>query len=133
MANFIGRVELPNQVAYELHDSEFIEDTRSSGGSNLTGVSKAPSLFDGMQITFWMNYSADVNVTLNLTLSGGNKTGAIPCYYSGSKRLSTEYPAGSAIRFIYRESAVIDGVNVGRGWWADASPSDALEWEVFGS
>ena len=59
-------------------------------------------------------------VTLELTLSGGGTTGAIPVYYSGTTRLTTHYPAGNAIRLIYKVDAPI-GEAYYTGWWADAN------------
>lgn len=120
MANFVQQLNIEGST-YDLHDSEFIVDTRTASGAALTGVSKAPALFDGMQITFWMNYAAASNATLNLTLADGTTTGAIPCYYSGTTRLSTNYAAGNAIRFIYRENVTIGSTTIAAGWWGDAN------------
>lgn len=120
MANFLQQIKLDEEL-YDLHDSEFIIDTRTASGAALTGVSKAPALFDGMQITFWMNYAAASNATLNLTLADGSTTGAIPCYYSGTTRLGTNYAAGNAIRFIYRENVTIGSTTIAAGWWSDAN------------
>lgn len=122
MANFIQQFNAGG-ITYDLHDSEFIIDTRTASGAALTGVTKAAALFDGMQITFWMNYAAASNATLNLTLADGTTTGAIPCYYSGTTRLGTHYAAGNVVHFTYRENVTIGSTTVARGWWGDANYS----------
>ena len=122
MANFLQQLRLGG-TTYDFYDSEFIIDTRSASGAALTGISKAPALFDGMQITFWMNYAAASNATLNLTLADGSTTGAIPCYYSGTTRLGTNYAAGNAVHFTYRANVTIGSTTIAQGWWADAGSS----------
>lgn len=122
MANFIQQFNAGG-ITYDLHDSEFIIDTRTASGAALTGETKAAALFDGMQITFWMSYAAASNATLNLTLADGTTTGAIPCYYSGTTRLGTHYAAGNAVHFTYRENVTIGSTTVAHGWWADANYS----------
>lgn len=47
MANFIQQIKVGDSL-YDIHDSEFIVDTRSTAVADWTGVSKAPALFDGM-------------------------------------------------------------------------------------
>ena len=120
MANFLQQLRLGG-TTYDFYDSEFIIDNRSAAGAALTGVSKASTLFDGMQITYWLNKAAGENATLNLTLASGTTTGAIPCYYSGTTRLGTEYEPGNTIRFTYRENVTIGATTIAAGWWADAN------------
>ena len=132
MANFLQQIKLDGEL-YDLHDSEFIIDNRTAAGAALTGVSKAPALFDGMQITYWLNYAAGTNATLNLTLADGTKTGAIPVYYSGTTRLTTHYGAGNAIRMVYRENAYSAGTARGAGWWCDANYYSDTNYDIFGT
>ena len=132
MANFIEQIELGEEL-YDLHDSEFIIDNRTASGAALTGVSKAPALFDGMQITYWLNYAAASNATMNLTLADGTKTGAIPVYYSGTTRLTTHYAAGNVLHMTYRENAVISGTARGEGWWCDANYYSDSNYDIFGT
>ena len=120
MANFLQQLRLGG-TTYDFYDSEFIIDNRSAAGAALTGVSKASILFDGMQITYWLNKAAGENATLNLTLASGTTTGAIPCYYSGTTRLGTEYEPGNTIRFTYRENVTIGATTIAAGWWSDAN------------
>lgn len=132
MANFIQQFNAGG-ITYDLHDSEFIIDTRTASGAALTGETKAAALFDGMQITFWMNYAAASNATLNLTLADGTTTGAIPCYYSGTTRMGTQYAAGNAIHFTYRENVTIGSTTVAAGWWGDANYSVSdTNYDIFG-
>jgi len=100
---------------------EIIVGTQASSTSAWTGVASFSTLTDGQQIVYWLPIAAtSTAVTLELTLSGGGTTGAIPVYYSGTTRLTTHYPAGNAIRLIYKVDAPI-GEAYYTGWWADAN------------
>ena len=100
---------------------EIIVGTQVASTSAWTGVASFSQLSDGQQIVYWLPISSSsTGVTLELTLSGGGTTGAVPVYYSGTTRLSTHYPAGNAIRLIYKENAPIGG-DTYTGWWADAN------------
>lgn len=119
MANFIQQFKVGDQT-YDLYDSEFIVDTRTAAGASLTGLTKSSALFDGMQITFWLAYASAANATLTLTFPDTTTTGAIPCYYNGTTRLSTHYPAGSIIHFTYRTNVTIGSTTISAGWWSDS-------------
>ena len=99
---------------------DFIVGTQTAATGSWTGVASFAELHDGQQITYWLPYAGVGSATLNLTLSDGSTTGAIPCYYGGKTRLTTHYPAGSAIRLIYRVNANISDASY-TGWWADAN------------
>ena len=100
---------------------EIIVGTQIASTSAWTGVASFSQLSDGQQIVYWLPISStSTAVTLELTLSGGGTTGAVPVYYSGTTRLSTHYPAGNAIRLIYKVDAPISGGTY-TGWWADAN------------
>lgn len=127
--NFINSIK-PNNSSpnYYLQncDVDFVIDNRTTSGAALTGVCHKTELYDGMQIVYWLVWGAGSNATLNLTLGGPDgtgtaTTGAIPCYYGGSTRLTTHYSAGNAVRFTYRKNAYIGTTLVGEGWWADAN------------
>ena len=100
---------------------EIIVGTQTSSTSAWEGDASFSTLTDGQQIVYWLPIAAtSTAVTLELTLSGGGTTGAIPVYYSGTTRLTTHYPAGNAIRLIYKVDAPI-GEAYYTGWWADAN------------
>lgn len=48
-------------------------------------------------------------------------TEAIPCYYGGTTRLSTQYGAGNILHLTYRENAAVFSTTIAKGWWADAN------------
>lgn len=98
----------------------FITGTQTAATGTWTGTAPFTELKDGQQITYWLPYAGSGNATLNLTLSDGTTTGAKNVYYGGITRLTTHYPAGSAIRLIYRSNASINGSTY-TGWWADAN------------
>ena len=54
-------------------------------------------------------------------LKDNTTTGAVPCYYSGTTRLSTHYSAGNAIHLTYRVNVTIGTTTIAKGWWADAN------------
>ena len=100
---------------------EIIVGTQTESTSVWTGTASFAHLSDGQQIVYWLPVaSTSTAVTLELTLSGGGTSGAVPVYYSGITRLSTHYPAGNAIRLIYKVDAPISG-DTYTGWWADAN------------
>ena len=100
---------------------EIIVGTQTESTSAWTGTASFAHLSDGQQIVYWLPVaSTSTAVTLELTLSGGGTSGAVPVYYSGITRLSTHYPAGNAIRLIYKVDAPISG-DTYTGWWADAN------------
>ena len=100
---------------------EFVVGTQTSYTAAWTGNVGFSELHDGQQITYWLPIGSGSNVTLDLTLSDGSATGAIPCYFGGSTRLGTQYAAGNVVRLTYRENVVIGSVSIPKGWWADAN------------
>lgn len=101
----------------------FIAGTQTAATGSWTGnASSILSLFDGLTIRYWLPYAVSGNATLNLTLADGTTTGAIPCYYGGTTRLTTHYGAGNIITLTYRENVTIAGSEtIYTGWWADAN------------
>ena len=75
--------------------------TQTASTGSWTGNIDAPALYNGMTIEYWLPYAGSGNATLNLTLSGGGTTGAIPIYYTGNSRLTTHRPANSLITMTY--------------------------------
>lgn len=100
---------------------EFVVGTQTSYTATWTGNVGFSELHDGQQITYWLPIGSGSNVTLDLTLSDGSATGAIPCYYGGTTRLGTQYAAGNVVRLTYRENVVIGSASIPKGWWADAN------------
>lgn len=101
---------------------DVIVGTQTAVTGSWTGVAKFAELKDGQRIAYWLPYNGSGNATLNLTLSNGSKTGAINCYYGGTSRLATQYPAGNVIHFTYKKDISINGSSTKyTGWWADAN------------
>ena len=75
----------------------------------------------------WTDTSSNQQIYLKLTLSNGNQTDWIPCYYSNTGRLTTHYGSGIPIIFTYREnmlagaSETSSGYAIIRGFYADAN------------
>lgn len=113
-------VAAQNAAQQALSNTEVVVGTQTAATGSWTGVASFSSLKDGQQIVYWLPYAGSGYASLNLTLSTGATTGAIPCYYSGSTRISTHYPAGNAIHLTYRVDANVNGTNY-TGWWADAN------------
>lgn len=101
--------------------NSFIIGTQTAVTGTWTGKAAFSTLRDGQQITYWLPFNGSGNATLNLTLSDGETTGAIPCYYSGTSRLATHYAAGNSVRLTYRENVTIGSTTITKGWWADAN------------
>ncbi|MBP3647454.1 MAG: hypothetical protein J6K55_13640, partial [Clostridia bacterium] len=100
---------------------EMVVGTQTATTASWAGVSSMTELKDGAQIAYWLPQTSGSNVTLNLTLADGSTTGAIPVYYSGGTRLSTQYSAGNIVRLTYRENAKYYTSTIVQGWWADAN------------
>lgn len=63
---------------------EVIIGTQTSATANWLGTSTQSALYDGMRILYYLPRKGGLYPTLNLTLSGGNTTGAINVYrYKG--------------------------------------------------
>ena len=84
---------------------ELIIGTQSSSTASWTGTSsRITVLSNGLRILYKLPYAGKSNVTLNLTLANGTATGAIPCYYTGTTRLGTQYGANAVIELVYDDS-----------------------------
>ena len=101
---------------------DVIVGTQTGTTGSWTGVAKFSELKDGQRIAYWLPYNGSGSATLNLTLANGTTTGPINCYYSGSTRITTHYPAGNVIHLTYKKNMSIAGSStVYTGWWADAN------------
>ena len=98
-----------------------VTGTQTGETGSWTGVAPFTTLEDKQRITYWLPYNGSGNATLNLTLSDGSTTGAVPCYYGGVTRLTTHYAGGNAIELTYRENVTIGYTTIEKGWWANAN------------
>ena len=101
--------------------NDTIVGTQTAATAAWTGVASFSQLTDGQQITYWLPYASTGAATLALTLSDGSVTDAVPCYYGGTARLSTQYGMGNALHLTYRENVTLFSINIPEGWWADAN------------
>lgn len=115
---------LPSNYITAVGTGEIIVGTQTAVTGSWTGIANFDILKDGQEITYWLPYAGSGNATLNLTLSGGNTTGAKNVYYSGTTRCTTHYAAGNIIRMVYRENVQIAGSGSYTGWWCDANYAD---------
>ena len=116
--------DIENELDNYKAESEVIVGTQTTSTANWTGNANFKELKDGQQIIYWLpvNTPSSTNVTLNLTLPDGTKTGAKNVYYGGTTRLQSHYNAGNAIRLIYRENISINNSSTKyTGWWSDAN------------
>lgn len=106
-----------------------VNGTQTASTSAWTGVAPFASLEDGQVINYYLPLaSTNTSVTLNLTLSGGNTTGALPVYYqNGTDRMTTHFGRGSVITLMYRTNRVnSSGTAVTNSWYhlADRDTTD---------
>lgn len=66
---------------------------------------KITELVAGTHLQYKLSSAGASNVTLTLTLANGTTTSAIPCYYSNTTRLSTQYGINAVIDLVYDGSA----------------------------
>ena len=102
--------------------NDIVVGTQTASTNKWTGVTGLSSLKDGQQLTYWLPFAGtSSSATLTLTLKDGTSTGAVPCYYSGTTRMTTHYAAGNAIHLTYRENVTIGSTPIAKGWWGDAN------------
>ena len=101
---------VPTNVSAFTNDAGYlncpiIEDTRSSAVAAITGVASFESLTNGQRIVLHFKYRNEASPTLQLTLSGGTTTSAIPLYQNYNSGVGTltvqAMPAGSYGEFVY--------------------------------
>lgn len=102
-------------------NTDVIVGTQTATTASWTGIASFSSLVDKQQIVYWLPQTSSSNATLNLTLSDGSATGAVPLYFGGTTRLGTQYAAGNAVHLVYRENVTIGSTTIAKGWWADAN------------
>ena len=117
---------------------EYIIGTQTAVTGSWTGISNTISeLKDGTQIRYWLPCAGSGNATLNLTLTNGTTTGAIPIYRQGgsvsngnvvANRVTTHFPTGSVVSMTYGVDRSISVVSSGTtytglftGWFADGA------------
>lgn len=122
-----------------LQSVEYIIGTQTGVTGSWTGKSTGMSaLRDGAQIRYWLPHAGSGNATLNLTLSNGTTTGAIPVYRQGgsvnssnavvANRVTTHFPPGSVVPMTYGVNRPISVVSNGTsytglftGWFVDGA------------
>ena len=98
--------------------AEVIVGTQTASTSSWKGAASFSELRDGQAILYWLPYAAkSSSVTLNLTLSDGPETGALPVYINGTTRCTTHVAAGNVIQMTYRVNTPIAGSGSYTGWW----------------
>lgn len=107
-----------------INDSEFIVGTQTAATGSWTGATTDAELYDGKQITYWLPFAGSGNASLNLTFPDNTTSGAIPCYYGGTSRLTTHYGAGNTVRLTYRKNVTVGSTTIAEGWWADSNYTD---------
>ena len=97
--------------------------TQTAATGSWTGVSRlatAADMTSGYRFTYWLPYGGSGNASLTLTFGDGT-TKTINLYIRGTSRLTTHYPAGTKIDFVYFENISIAGSStLYTGAWPDA-------------
>ena len=139
--NFLSKIQpLGSSITYQIHDSiinEVIIGTQTEDTNAWTGTSSyIGSLYHGLSIKYYLPYDGNSNgATLNLTLSDGTTTGAIPIYYDGQTRITTHYGAGSMLHLTYLDDNIIapapSRMTMVSGYWiADANYNTDSDYRV---
>lgn len=117
-----GNADTLNGKTGSYYDIPFVVGSQTVSTHAWVGVaSELEALTDGLTIRYWLPTSGNGNnVTLDLTLKGGGTTGAIPCYYGGTSRLTTHFSAGMLIILTYVVNRSINGT-LYTGWFAQAN------------
>ena len=131
----INKIQLPDGTVYDLAAGSpfpLVKGTQTAATGAWTGVcSELSALTDGTAIRYWLPFNGSGNAALNLTLANGTATGAKNCYWKGTTRLTTHYPAGSVIFLTYRENVQIAGsATKYTGWWASADFDSTVNYQL---
>lgn len=98
--------------------AEVIVGTQTAATNAWTGNATFSELKDGQTILYWLPFAGtSSSATLNLTLSNGTTTGAVPVYINGTTRCSTHVAVGNITLMTYRENTPIAGSGNYIGWW----------------
>ena len=98
--------------------AEVIVGTQTAATNAWTGNATFSELKDGQTILYWLPFAGtSSSATLNLTLSDGTATGAVPVYINGTTRCSTHVAVGNITLMTYRENTPINGSGSYTGWW----------------
>lgn len=102
----------------------YVLGTQNAKTKMWTGNLPIPQLYDGLTIAFYLPYdvvtsqnstvwdaSSNTNVWLQLTLSNGQTTDWVPCYWTNQSRLTTHFSAGATILLTYWSAPKINGLN----------------------
>lgn len=108
----ISSITLPGNSRYDLKDAKLkgiysVKGTQNSETSQWTGNINVDSLTDGLSIAYYLPVGSSDNVTLNLTLADNTVTGPIDVYMTSTKRIGTEYSAGSIVYLTYYSAGSI--------------------------
>lgn len=98
--------------------AEVIVGTQAAATNAWTGNASFSELRDGQTILYWLPFAGtSSNATLNLTLSNGQTTGAVPVYINGTTRCTTHVAVGNITLMTYRVNTPIAGSGSYTGWW----------------
>lgn len=105
----VASLDIPRDITAPGTGFYYVIGTQNASTASWTGAIPASKLHNGLTIAYYLPYAsvASTNVTLNLTLSTGETTGAINVYYTGPYRMTTHYDAGSTIILTYFEAGAI--------------------------
>lgn len=133
---FINAIET-NRIIVGLSDeiankTPLIEGTQTTATQTWTGNAPFSELKNGQTIMYGLsNRGNSGNSTLTLILANGTITSALPIYYQGNTRVTTQYSIGALITMTYRENVKI-GSNTYTGWWTtvDSNTYDRIRYSV---
>lgn len=94
LAYFWGKITNLNNI-------HVVKGTQTATTASWTGEIDVDALYDGLTIAYYLPRTSAAYVTLDLTLSNGETTGAKEVYAIGTTRMGTHYGAGSTILLTY--------------------------------
>lgn len=113
---------------------ELIFGTQTASTSSWTGVSIDSSIYNGKVIYYVLPYaSTSTSSTLNLTLSDGSTTGALPLFYHFTTRITTQYTQGAIIELMYLVSPSIGGSTRTTGWYCVEDRDNTNTYQLRGN
>lgn len=107
--------------------------TQTTNTAAWTGTADVAALYSGLTIAYYLPTESEENATLNLTLSGGGNSGAVPIYINGTTRMAREYPSGSTVLLTYWAAGDIKvgGTAITSPRWTCAEQKSIVEQRTY--
>lgn len=109
----------------------YVKGTQTASTNAWTGnLPEVDELYDGLTINYWLPFAGtSSSATLALTLGDGTTTDAIPVYYGGTTRVTTQQSSPTVWQYVYQTVTISNTEYT--GWWAVRAYYNNTTYSVF--